>query len=168
VISCNLLSAYSSGTQRAELLYLKQQFELKRDYGEALRQSRKLAYIGSAGVLGGFTANVVTLALLIDWKHGSSVASVAVTVAVGVGAIIAYLAGSLFLCMHTGATRALTECRCRLVDTNHLHFSKLWLPALDGVAPRHAEAPASFIAGMRWASARAAPLTRTRTTEPRS
>lgn len=153
----NLLSTYPSGSQRAELLYLKHQFEAKRFYDEVLRQSRMLSYIGAGCVLGGVTASSVTLALLLGSKHGSSAAGVAVAAVVGVGAILAYVIAAIFLQMHFGTIRALAGFQGRLVDTNHLHFSNLLLARIDD-ASGHAEAPASF----------AAVMTRTGTSEPRS
>ena len=139
----NLLSKYPTGEQRAELLYLKQQFELKRYYDEALRQSTTLSYIGAACVVGGFVVIGVTFALLLS---GSSDDDSRVVIAVigGVGGVLANFVAVVFLRMHSGTIRALTEFQGRLVETNHLHFANLLLARIDAVRPRHASALAKF------------------------
>ena len=151
----NLLSIQPSGSERAGLLYLKQQFELKRYYDEALRQSRKLSYVGAGCCLGGVTASGVTLALLLASNHGSSAAGVALAAVVGAGAILAYVVAAIFLQMHLSTVRALAEFQGRLVDTNHLHFRNMLLARIDD---GHAQSVASFTAVM----------TRAGTSEPRS
>lgn len=140
----NLLSPHPKIDQRAELLYLKQQFELKRYYDEALRQSTTLSYIGAACVLGGFVVIGVTFALLNDPDAKDSTA---LAIVGGVGGFLANFVAVVFLKMHSETIRALTKFQSRLVDTNHLHFANLLLSRIDseGVSARHAEALTAFL-----------------------
>lgn len=143
----NLLSRYPTGEQRAELLYLKQQFELKRYYDEALRQSTTLSYIGAACVAGGFVVIGVTFALLLSQSSHED-GSVVIAVIGGVGGVLANFVAVVFLRMHSGTIRALTEFQERLVETNHLHFGNLLVARIDAVRPPHARALAKFAKAM--------------------
>jgi hypothetical protein len=118
----SLLAPSLTTEQRAERLYLKQQFELKRYYDEALRQSSSLSYIGAGCVLGGFVIVGVTFALL---GRASTNAQVEVAIVGGVGGILANFVAVVFLQMHSGTVRALTSFQNKLVATNHMHLANL-------------------------------------------
>jgi hypothetical protein len=136
----NLLTPLLSPEHRAERLYLKQQFELKRYYDEALRQSTALSYVGAVCVAAGFVVVGATLALLVSAEGHQS--STAVAIVGGVGGILANFVAVVFLQMHSGTIRALTEFQSRLVGTNHLHFANLLVARIGvkGVDPMQAEA----------------------------
>ena len=139
----NLMTPWLGVEQRAERLYLKQQFELKRYYDEALRQSTSLSYIGAGCILGGFVVIGVTLGLVASGKSGSTVA---IAVIGGVGGILANFVAVVFLQMHSSTIRALSSFQDRFVVTNHLHFANLLVARIgsDHVEEMQAQAIADL------------------------
>jgi len=136
----NLLMPDLAAKEHAERLYLKQQFELKRYYDEALRQSSSLSYIGAACVAGGFIIVGVTFGVV----SGAGTPDKAVPPALvgGIGGVLANFVAVVFLHMHSGTIRALTAFHDRLVATNHMHLAHLMVSRVgeDEVHPAQSAA----------------------------
>lgn len=118
----NLLTQHGSDQQRAERLYLKQQFELKRYNDEALRQSSTLSYIGGACIVAGFVVIGVTLGLLFS---RDDVPKVEIAIVGAIGGVLANFVAAIFLGMHSGTIKAMTSFHTRLVGVNHVHIANL-------------------------------------------
>jgi hypothetical protein len=116
---------------RAEKLFLKQQFELKRYYDETLRQSTMLSYIGVLCIGAGFVVIALAFYLLTAPTVGGVELDLGTTQQIVIGALAA--AGGLmsnfiavlYLRMHAGTVQAMTSFHERLVGTHHVHFGAL-------------------------------------------
>jgi hypothetical protein len=133
----SLLIEGASNEDRAEKLFLRQQYEVKRYYDETLRQSAVLSYIGVLCIAGGFAVIGVAFALVIS-KGADTTQQVIVAALGAAGGILANFVAVVFLRMHSGTVRALTSFHERLVSTHHVHFGDLLASRLDDKTNRHA------------------------------
>jgi hypothetical protein len=126
-----LLTEDATREVRAEKLFLKQQFELKRYYDETLRQSTMLSYIGVLCIGAGFVVIALAFYLLTAPTVGGVELDLGTTQQIVIGALAA--AGGLmsnfiavlYLRMHAGTVQAMTSFHERLVGTHHVHFGAL-------------------------------------------
>jgi hypothetical protein len=104
---------------KAETLFLKQQFEVKRYYDQALNQAAAVFAVGVMAMLIG--AGVAAGALVVIANHGGGVAA-----AVGaVGGLASNLVAAVYLRMHARALDTVREFHKRLVRHQSVHFGNL-------------------------------------------
>lgn len=120
----SLLVEHATNAERAEKLFLRQQFEVKRYYDETLRQSSTLSYIGVMCILGGFAVIGAAFALVVSAPEETS-QQIVVAALGAAGGVLANFVAVVFLRMHAGTVEALTSFHERLVSTHHVHFGNL-------------------------------------------
>jgi hypothetical protein len=119
-----LLVTDPSPALRAERLYLKAQFELKRYYDQILRQAIFTSYLGGACVAGGFVIVGVTFALVL-WSGSSGREQLLIGIVGGASGVLANFVAAVFLRMHSGSIETLSAFHSSLVRTNHALFANV-------------------------------------------
>jgi len=115
---------HSKPEDKAETLYLKHQFELKRYYDQTLRHGDYVFYVGVLGLIASLI--IVGMAFWLI-KEEETTLGVDITVAAlaAVGALFSNSFVVLYRQMHGAALDAVTDFHQRLVDDNELHFANL-------------------------------------------
>jgi TRADD-N domain-containing protein len=126
----SLLTDNEDSEARAEKLFLKHQFELKRYYDETLRQSAMLSYLGVLCMAGGFVVIGVAFYLIAREEQPDTQQIMIATLAAA-GGVLANFVAVLYLAMHARTVRALTGFHQRLVGTHHVHFGNLLASRVD-------------------------------------
>lgn len=125
-----LLLEHATDAERAEKLFLRQQFEVKRYYDETLRQSSVLSYLGVMCIAGGFAVIGVAFALVVS-APTQTTQQIIVAALGAAGGLLANFVAVVFLRMHAGTVKALTNFHERLVSTHHVHFGNLLASRVD-------------------------------------
>ena len=125
-----LLTDNDDSEARAEKLFLKHQFELKRYYDETLRQSAMLSYLGVLCMTGGFVVIGVAF-YLIAHEDQPDTQQIMIATLAAAGGVLANFVAVLYLAMHARTVRALTGFHQRLVGTHHVHFGNLLASRVD-------------------------------------
>lgn len=114
----------SDAASKAETLYLKHQFEVKRYYDQTLRHGDYIFYVGILGLVASLVIIGVAFWLI---KLETTDVGVDITVAAlaAVGALFSNSFVILYRQMHSATITAVGEFHERLVNDNELHFANL-------------------------------------------
>ena len=119
----NLLYGSESPLERAEMFFLKQEFEAKRYYDEQLRQSSMLAYLGVVCIGAGL---VVIGAVLYALTDGHDTPTTVVLGVVGVAAgILTNFVAFILVRMHAATVETLQRFHSRMTDMQTAHLKAL-------------------------------------------
>ena len=110
--------------QRAQTLFLKHQFDLRRYYEQTLRQGALVFYLGIA-VLALGAAVVITALALIATEDDPTSSEIVVAALAAVGGLLTNGVAYVYLKIHAGSLQAVSEFHERMVDQHSSHFAHL-------------------------------------------
>lgn len=111
---------------KAETLFLKHQFDLKRYYDQTLRHGNLIFYVGVLALAVSLGIVVAAFAVIEQNPTETSV-QIVVAILAAVGTFFTNSVALVYRGMHSAAIGAVTDFHERLVDDHELHFANLLL-----------------------------------------
>lgn len=122
----------AEGRDKAETLFLKHEFELRRYYAQTLRHADSIFYVGVGALIVGLGVFVVAFEILEGHLEADTTTKIIVGSLAALSGFMTNYVARIYIEMHRAAINSVSDFHNRLVRTQDAHFGHLLLNELDG------------------------------------